>query len=145
MFRLVAEAHLSDIGSLHWEELQRHAPYHILRISIIRASMIFSFASWLIDIPIGCRHPFIKYWQTLLAKTSVTCSLLHPENESQQCVNSFSCCIFGNQGIVSIFMFITELLTTMIGKNTIYQKLNTASKFMDIGSCKPWQNKSLVV
>jgi hypothetical protein len=84
--------------------------------------MIFSFASWLIYVPTGCRHPFIKYWQPSLAKTMAKYSRLHPENEHQQSVNSFSCCIFGNQVITLIFTFITELLTAIIRRNTIYQR-----------------------
>jgi len=134
------------------------------------ASTIFSFASWLIYVQIGCRHPFFRHWQPLLRKTTATCfllhpekerqlrvndfwlhiladlrsdwlqisiyqywqplfaettaksSLLHPENERQWNINSFSCCIFGNQVIVLIFAFITELLTAIIGKYTIYQR-----------------------
>jgi hypothetical protein len=68
MFRLVADIHFSDIGSLYWEKLQLHAPCGILRMSIDGVSTIFGFASWLIYVLIGCRHPFIKYWQPLLAK-----------------------------------------------------------------------------
>jgi hypothetical protein len=89
-------------------------------MSINEESTIFSFASWVIYVPIGCRHPFIKYWQPLLAKTTVTCSLLHSENERQPSDNSFSCCIFRNKGIAQIFMFIMESLTALIGKNRIY-------------------------
>jgi len=114
-------------------------------MSVKGASMIFSFASWLIYVPIGCIHPFIKYWQPLLAKTTAQCSLPHPENEHQQSVNSFSCCIFGNQVIALIFAFITELLTAIIAKNTIYQMLNTESKLIYIASCKAYKNTSLVV
>jgi len=91
-------------------------------MSVNGASTIFSVPSWVMYVPIGCRHPFIKYWQPLLAETTKTCSLPHPENERQQSVNSFSCCIFGNQGIALIFAFIKELLTALIGKNTIYQR-----------------------
>jgi len=90
-------------------------------MSVNGASTIFSFASWLIYVPIGCIHPFIKYWQPLLAKTTAQCSLPHPENERQLSINSFSCCIFGNQVIALIFAFITELLTAIMGKYTIYQ------------------------
>jgi len=117
---LVADIYLSDIGCRYWEKLQRHARCRILRISVNAASTTFSFSSQVIYLPIGCRHPFIKYWQPLLAKTTATCSLPHPENERQQSINSFSCCILGNQGIALMFAFITELLTALIGKNTIY-------------------------
>jgi len=82
-------------------------------------STIFSFALYVV---IGCRHPFIIYWQPVLAKTTATCSLPHPDNERQWSVNSFSCCIFDIQGIMLIFAFITELLNALIGKNTIEQR-----------------------
>jgi len=42
-------------------------------------------------------------------------------------------------------MFVMELLTVLIGKNTIYQRLNTDSKLFDIASCKACKNLSLVV
>jgi len=67
MFRLVADINLSDIGSVYWQKQQRHAPCHILKVS----------------------------------------------------VNSFTCCMIGNEGIAQIFVFITELLTSLIGKNTL--------------------------
>jgi len=121
LFRLVADIHVSDIGNHYWQQ-QWHAPCRILKNSVNGASTIFSFASWAIYIPIDCRHPFIRYRKPLLAKTRATYSLLHPDNERQWSVNSFSCCIFSIQGIARIFIFITELLTALIGKNTIYQR-----------------------
>jgi len=145
IFRLVADLHLSDIGCHYWENPQRHDRCRMLRMSVIGASMIVSFASWVIYFPIGCRHPFIKYWQPLLAKTTATCSLPHPDNECQRSVNSFSCCIFGNQAIVLIIVFIKELLTALQGKNTIYQRWNTDSKLIDNASCEACKNISLVV
>ena len=145
MFPLVAVIHLSDIASLYREKLQRHAPCRILRMSVNGGSMSLSMAFWVIYVPIDCRYPFIKYWQPLLAKTSATCSLPHPENERQQSVNSCICCTFGNQGIERIFAFITELLTAMIGKSTIYQTYNTDSKSIDIATCKACKTILLVV
>jgi len=85
-------------------------------MSLNGESTIFSFASWVIYVLIGCRHPFIIYWQLLLAKTPATCSLPHPDNERQRSINSFSCGIVGNQGIALIFAFRKALLTTLIGK-----------------------------
>jgi len=145
MLRLVADINLSDIGCLYWDKPWRHACCHILSVSINTGSMIISFGSWVIHVPIGCRHPLIKYWQPLLAKTTATCSLLHPEYEHQWSVNSFSLCICGNQSIALIFTFIKELLTAAIGKNTIYQRSNTDSELIDIASCKACKNISLVV
>jgi len=127
------------------EKLQRHAPCHIARMRVNWASTVFCFASWVIYVLIGCWHPFMRYWQPLLAKTSVTCSLAHFENERQRRVSNFSCCIFGNQGIARIFAFLTELLTTLIGKNTRYQRWNTDSKLINISSCKACKDILLVV
>jgi len=96
MLWLVLDINLVDIDSLDWEKLQRNAPCHILRMCVSWASIMFSFGSWVIYIRIGCRHPFVRYWQLSLGKTTATCSLLHPENERQQCVNDFHPRIMGN-------------------------------------------------
>jgi len=114
-------------------------------MSVNGASTIFSFALWVIYVPIGCRHPLIKYWQALLAKTMVTCSLPHPQIERQWSFTSCSCCIFGNEAIALIFTFVTELLTALIGKNIIEQRYNTDSKLIDIATCTAFKNISLVV
>jgi len=48
-------------------------------------------------------------------------------------------CVLGRQGIARIYELISELLTTFIGKNTIYNRHNTDSKIIDITirkSCK---------
>jgi len=118
---------------------------HIMKMSVNGASMIFSFISWVIYVLVGCRNPFIRYCQPLLAKTTATCSLPHPENEPQWRINIVSSCISGNQGIARILVFITELLTALIGKKTMYQRLNTDSKLIYIASCKAYKNLLLVV
>ena len=46
MFLLAVDIHLSDVDSLYWEILHRHAPSHILRMSVNRGSTIFSFETW---------------------------------------------------------------------------------------------------
>jgi len=89
MFQLVVDIHLLDIGCLFREKLQPDAPCRILRMSVNGASTIFPFASWVIYVPIGCRHPLIRLWQYLLGKTRVTCSLPHPKNERQLSINDF--------------------------------------------------------
>jgi len=109
------------------------------------ASKILNFALWAICVPIGCRHPFIKLWQPLQAEITATCSQPHPENEHQLCVNSCICGVWGNQGSVLIFEFITELLTAVVDKNTTYQRYNTDSTVIDFASCKASTNISLVV
>jgi len=80
----------------------------------------------------------------LLAETPATCSLPHSENERQWSVNSFSCCIFGIQGFALMFEFITELLSTLLCKNTLYLMYNTDSKLIDIASFTAFKNISIV-
>jgi len=142
MLWLVADIHLSDIACLHCEKLQRDPCSCILRMSFNIATTMFSFASWVIYVPIGCRILFINYWQPLLAKSTATYSLPHAENERQRSINSFSCCIFGNHGIALIFAFITELFTAMIAKNSMYQRQNLDFKLIDNASCKAFKNIS---
>ena len=142
---MIAVRHNRCIGGFYWQKRQHHGHRPILRISVNRVSTIFSFASWLIYVPIGCIHPFIKYCQPLLAKTTAKYALPHPENEYQRSVNRASCCILGNQVIALIFAFITELLTALIAKNTIYHRFNTDSKLIYIASCKAYKNTLLVV
>jgi len=144
MFRLVADIHLWDIGSFYWQKQQRHAPCSILTMSVNGASTIFSFASWVSFVPIRCRHPFMRYWQPLQAKTTVTCSLCHPENERQRSVNSFRTCIFRNQGIAWIFACISVLLSALLGKNTIHRRWNTDTKLIDIAHCSTSKSTLLV-
>jgi len=144
MFRLVADIHWSNIGSLYCQKLRRHAPCGILKMSVNGGSTIFSFAAWVSHFPIGCRHPVLRYWQPLLGKTTATCSLQHPENELQWSVISFRTCIFRNQGIGLIFACITVLLTALLGKNTIYWRWNTDTKLFDIANCSTSKNTLLV-
>jgi hypothetical protein len=40
-------------------------------------------------------------------------------------------------------MFISELLTALIGRNTIYQRWKTNSELIDIARCKPSKNVTL--
>jgi len=114
-------------------------------MSVDGVSAIVSFASWVIYVLIDCRHPSIGYWQSVLARTTATCSLPLSDYERQRNINSFSCCIFGHRGIARIFTFITESLTTLVSKSNIYQRYNTDSKWIDIASCKACKNISSVV
>ena len=84
---IILDIDLSDIDSVYWEILKRHASCHIMTVSVNGVSIIFVFTSWVIYVPIGCRHPFIRYCQPSLRKTTATCSLPHPENECQQSVD----------------------------------------------------------
>jgi len=117
MIRLVADIHLPDIGSLYWEKLQRHASGLSLRISVDGASTIVGFASWVIYVPIGWWHPFIRYWHPLVGTTTATCSLLHHENERQWSVNDFKLHILGNLFSNWLLTSMYEILTAFTGKN----------------------------
>jgi hypothetical protein len=85
---LVADNHLTAIGSLYWPKQQRHAPCRVLTKNVNRASTIFRLAALVIHVLIGWRQLFTKYWWSLLANTTATCSLPHPENERQESINS---------------------------------------------------------
>jgi hypothetical protein len=80
---LVVVLHNGRIGSFYGQKRYQHGHHPILSMSVNGASTIFSFASGVSYVPIGCRHPFMRYWQPLLAKTTAKYSLQHPENERQ--------------------------------------------------------------
>ena len=144
MFWLVVDIHWWDIGSLYRPKQQRHAPGSILKMSVNWASTIFSFASWVSCVPIGCRHPLMRYWQPILATTTATCYLRHPEDECQRSINSFRTSIICNLGIVRNIACITVLLTALVGKNTIYWTWNTDTKLIDIAKCSTSKSTLLV-
>jgi hypothetical protein len=105
--------HNQHIASIYWQKGQQPGHHLILRMNVNGVSTIFTIATWVIYIPIGCKHQFMKYWQPLLAKTTVTCPLLHAANECPWSINGFASCMFGNQGIVQILRNISALFTTM--------------------------------
>jgi len=117
---LVAVIHNCRIGSFYWQKRRQQGHCPIVGISINGASTIFSLASWVIYVPIGCRHPFMRYSLPSDAKTTATCPLLNPENKCQWSINCFRSCVFGNEGNAQILVHTTALLTALIGKNTIY-------------------------
>jgi hypothetical protein len=122
MFLLVTDIHFSDIGCLDRQKQQRHVPCPIRRTSVNGASTIFRFASSVIYVPIGCTHPYTRYWHSLLVKTIAACSLPYPENKRHWSVKSFSYCIFGYRGIARIITFILESLTALLRKYKIPQR-----------------------
>jgi len=118
MFRLVAEIHLSDIGSLNGEKLQQHAPCRILRMSVNGLSTILSLAFWAIYGPIGWRYPFIRYWPPLQGKTTAECSLPDPENEYQWSDMNFLLRILGNLCSDQLLISIYKILAAFTAKNS---------------------------
>jgi len=60
--------HNRHIGRLSRQKRQQHRHHPILRMRVKGASTMFCFASWVIYVPTGCRHPFIRYWQPLPEK-----------------------------------------------------------------------------
>jgi len=86
-------------------------------MSVNAASTMISFASWVIHVPIGCRHPFHRYWQPLLGKTTATCSLPHPENECERSVNNLKLRILGNLFSDSLQQYMYQILAAFTGKN----------------------------
>jgi len=73
--------HNQQIGSCWREAGQQHDHCPIVRMSVNGASWIFSFQSWVIYVPIGCRHQLMRYWKLSGAKATATCSLPHSAYE----------------------------------------------------------------
>jgi len=111
---LVTVRRNKHVGSFHRQKRMHYGHCTTLTMSGNGASTILNFASWVIKVPIGSRHPLMRYWQLGGAIITATPSLRHPENECQRRVNNSWSCIFSNQGIACIFEHITELLTYLI-------------------------------
>jgi hypothetical protein len=58
---------------------------------------------------------------------------------------TFGLAYWGYQGFKQINELITELLTTCIAKNTMYNRKNTDSKLIEIAGCTAWKHVLLVV
>jgi len=114
---LVTVTHDRCIGSFYWQKRHHHGPRPILRMSVNGASTILSCAFWIIYVLIVYRHPFFRYWLPLLANTTATCSLLHPDNERQWSVNNFLLRIFGNLSSDWLQASIYQILAAFTGKN----------------------------
>jgi len=132
-------------GSCYTQKWWQHSHCLFVRMRISRASTIVNFECRVIYIPIGCRHPLMRYRQPLGENPTATCSLPHPENEGHKSVINCWSCIFCIQGIARILKLITELLTSLIGKNTLYQRKNTEFKIIDIANCKTSKYKLLAI
>jgi len=132
--------HNQRIGSFHRQKRQQHGHRPIPRMTVHNVSTIFNDASRVISVPICCGHPFMRYWQPSRGKAPGTCSMPHPENERLHRINSFRSRIFRNHGMARIFAPITELLTAWICTNTVYRRLNTDSKLINIPNCKSSRN-----
>jgi hypothetical protein len=61
MFRLVADIHLFDIGSLYWQKQQRNAPCSILKMSVNGASTVLGLAYFVIKASRGFSRAELHY------------------------------------------------------------------------------------
>jgi len=77
----------------------------------------FGLVSEVIDKCFGSCYAKPTYWLPLEAKTKVTCSLPHPENEDQLSTIDFGSCILGNIGVGLWPWFIYEVLVACSGKS----------------------------
>jgi len=105
------------IRTFYRQRRQQHSHCPFLRMSVNGAWTIFGLASWIIYVQIGCRHPFNRYWLPLLRKTTVTCSLPHPDNDRQRSVNDFQLRILGNLCPNWLQTPIYQILAAFTGKN----------------------------
>jgi len=81
----------------------------------------------------------------LQAKQYMISSLPHHEHELQRTVINVSSRKLGNEGIAWLFNLITELLTTLIGKNTTYESKYMDSKIIIIANGKTCKKRLLDV
>jgi hypothetical protein len=91
--------------------------HKILRLNVNGALMIIGSASWIIFVPIWCRYSFIRYWQTVQAKTAATCSMRHDNGEGPRRVNNFSLRIFENVLFDLLQISVQQILLTSTGEN----------------------------
>ena len=101
--------------------------------------MIIGLASWLIKVSLYGSNSYTMCCQPFHRKQCMSYALSHHDNDGQVSVNNLWFSILGDQGIVQIYKFITELLTAFLGKNMTYNWKNTDSKIIDIAysnTCK---------
>jgi len=98
----------------HQQSVNRASTEH--QQSINRASTILGVASCMIQRLCYSIHPQSTYWQTLCAKKKVTWSQPQSENECQQSVNDFVCCILYHSRAVLWHLFIIKVMAAFIGK-----------------------------
>jgi len=83
--------------------------------SVNRVSTILSVASWIIQALCYGIYPESMYWQPLWANEIATWSQPQSENERQQSVNDFVCCILYNSMAVLQHLTIIEVLAAFTG------------------------------
>jgi len=94
-------------------------------------------------VPLYGRNSYTMCWQPFHRKVYMTTTLPHHKYKCQLSVNNVWSSIMGNQGIVWIYVLITVLLTTFLGKNMTYKRKKTDSKIINIAYCKTCKKKSL--
>jgi len=75
-------------------------------------------------------------WQPFHLKQCMTHKWTHHETERQRSINNIWSCILGNQGFTQMNQLITELLTSVKAKNTMYNRKNMDSKMINGANCK---------
>jgi len=79
-------------------------------------SMIFALAWRVIEVAIGCRQSYMRYWLYFNATEKVRCSLPHSETERQQSVNHFSSCKSGIWKVICSLLCISVVLAVFEGQ-----------------------------
>jgi len=63
--RQVVQSHKRSIGCLYIQQRQWNAPYHILKMSVNRTSMIFGCAASVMEVGVDYKHSSTRIWQYL--------------------------------------------------------------------------------
>jgi len=122
-------------GTEHQQSINRASTEH--QQSVNRASTFLGIASCIIQGLWYSIYPKSTYWQPLWVKEKGTWSQPQSENERQQSVNNFVCCILYHRRAALWYLSIFNVLAAFIGKivnvdvaspdNERQQTVNTAS------------------
>jgi len=110
-------------------------------MNVNEASTIFGLPSWLIRVTFYGNDSYTMEWQPFQPKHCMTYIFPYYEIERQRCINNLWSCVFGSQGIASIFELITELLSAFIGKHPTYKRENTDSKIINMANSKRYKKR----
>jgi hypothetical protein len=113
---LVAVRRILWIGCYYTLNGEYYSHCSIWTMSLNLTATSFIVPSWVIYVPISCRHQLRQYWQPRLANTTARRSLLPTENECQRSVNHIWCFKFGNWIVSCSLLGITYILAAFLGK-----------------------------
>jgi hypothetical protein len=92
-------------------------PRPILSMSVNSVSILFSCAFWIIYVLFRYRHPFLRYWLSLMTETTATGCLPRPENDHERNVSNGWLHMIGDLCSDWLQASIYQMLAACTGKN----------------------------